>query len=364
MKYSRSILFIVMCMIVSSIASAQSSQRFTASKSNEYGLVYTLPLTEVDITIETEHTRETPGEFYNYARRHLGITDAIVEPSTSVTVKSVTISTHGVANPENRWIAEFKGGNGTFMLLSDDGIPVAINTEENQAFNTQLTLPVAESLQPTILETEVARQAMTQDMIRSSSISKRAELAAQRIFELRDMRNDILSGDTDNPPADGQAMQLVLDNLAGQEAALTAMFAGTKQNWTSVRTISIRPDSTEIYSEVIARISPFDGILDANNLAGAPLELSLEILDRGTLPLNDKGEPKRFPKGGVAYNIPGNARITISYEGQQIASADVPIAQLGCVFGMDPKLFTDKKTPSLLRFDPSTGAILELAPIQ
>ena len=107
------------------------------------------------------------------------------------------------------------------MLLTADGRPLTINTEE-VAEQAQPELPTAQAAAPTPLETEAARQAMTQDMVRSSSVSKRAELAAQRIFELRDMRSDLLSGQSDNPPADGQAMQLVLDNLAGQEAALTA----------------------------------------------------------------------------------------------------------------------------------------------
>ena len=45
--------------------SAQTSQKLTAGKANEYGLIYSLPLTGVDICIEAELTREEPGEFFN-----------------------------------------------------------------------------------------------------------------------------------------------------------------------------------------------------------------------------------------------------------------------------------------------------------
>lgn len=349
---------------VSAIAAqAQTTQRLTATKANEYGLIYSLPVTDIDITVETSHIRRTPGEFYNYARRHLAIDDAIREPSTTVEVSSVTITTNGVANPDNKWLVQFKSGSTPFMLLTPDGIPLTVNSE-TVAESESPELPEAQPMKPSILETEISRQAMTQDMIRSSSTSKRAELAAARIFELRDMRSEILSGQSDNPPADGQAMKLVLDNLAGQEEALTAMFAGTVQKWTTVSTISLRPDSLGVDGEIIARISPFDGVLDADNLAGAPLTVSVSVTGRGTLPANEKGEQKRFPKGGFAYQIPGTALVTVSYDGHEVASKEVSLAQLGVTFGLDPGLFTDKKAPSQLRLDPATGAILLLGPAE
>lgn len=350
------------CVIVVS-ANAQTTQRFTASKSNEYGLVYSLPLTELDITVETRHTNRQPGEFYNYARRHLALSGAITEPSTEVEIASVTIVPRGVANPDNQWMVQFKSGSTPWMLLTADGRPLTINSD-TEAELPEVTLPAAQPRKPTILETDVARQAMTQEMIRSSSLSKRAELAAARIFELRETRGDLLSGQADNPPADGRAMQLVLDNLASQEAALTAMFAGTEQTWTTVSTLTVRPDSSNLQNEIIARISPFDGVVDADNLAGSPLYLSITVNSLGRLPVNDKGEEKKFPKGGVAYQIPGTATVSLEYEGRVVASQDVSLAQLGVTFGIDPALFTDKKEPSQLRFDPVTGGILLLGPAE
>lgn len=346
----------ILALLSLSAASAQNTQKFTAAKASDYGIVYSLPVTELDITVEAEITDRRPGEFHNYARRHLGITDAVTAPSQEITVKSVVITPRGVADPDNRWLAQFKNGSSPFMLLTPEGIPLTLNTDVPAAVPST-ALPVARPAQPTILQTDAARQAMTQDMIRSSSTSKRAELAAQRIFELRDTRSDLLSGQADNPPADGQAMKLVLDNLARQEAALTAMFAGTGQTRTEVRTIAVRPDSLGLVDEVIARLSAVDGILDPDNLAGAPLTVSVDVLELAQLPLNEKGETKRFPKGGVAYTIPGRALVTVSYEGREVARAEVELAQLGVTFGLEPGLFTDKKAPAMLRLNPATGAI-------
>jgi hypothetical protein len=45
----------------SSTATAQTTQRLAATKANDYALVYTLPNTTLDITIETEKTVVKPG---------------------------------------------------------------------------------------------------------------------------------------------------------------------------------------------------------------------------------------------------------------------------------------------------------------
>lgn len=358
----KTILTIAAATLAAFASFAQTTQRLTAGKATDYGLVYNLPVTALDITIEAELTETEPGEFYNYANRHLGITDAIRQPGRSARVVSAIIASHGEPDEASQWLVQFKSGTSPYIVLNEQGVPVSVNAEP-AAEATAPALPVARDAAPSPLETEAARQAVTQDMTRSSSVSKRAELAAQRIFELREMRSDLLSGQSDNTPPDGRAMQLVLDNIAAQEAALTAMFAGTEKKRTVVRTLSFVPDSTDIDRMVLARISAVDGIVDADNLGGAPLTLSMRVDRRAELPLTDKGEPKRFPKGGFAYNIPGEATITLSYDGETVATATLPLAQLGTTFGIDPSVFTDKKAPSALQLDPATGAVRSLEPV-
>lgn len=342
-------------------AAAQASHKITAGKANEYGLAYTLPSTVLDLYIEAELTSEQPGDFHNYAGRYLGTDNAIHEPSRSAKVKSVTIVPRGIASDADRQLAEFKPGSSAFINLTPDNLPLAINTDEVYAAPVPM-LPLAQPAPPSPLEGKAASEAVTADMARSSSLPKKAELAALRIFEIRETRSDLLSGNADNPPADGAAMKLVLDNLAAQEAALTAMFQGVRSTGTIVRKVSLEPDSAE--SVVVARLSAVDGIIDADNLAGAPITAEIELLEEGTLPVDEKGTEKSYPKGGVAYAIPGTARVTIYYAGNKVVQTTVPVAQYGVVFGLDPKLFTDKTQPYKAIFDPATGAVTTLAPIE
>lgn len=340
-------------------AAAQKTEKLTASKGNDYGLVYTLPKTAIDITVETETTVKARGEFANYARMRLGIDNAVTEPSTRVTVKSITIGTRGVPDSDNRWIAQFKPGSTVSILLDEGGIPLAINADAVDGAQPR-ELPKAVPMPVSPLDKPVAQQVLTQEMIRSTSLSKKAELAAQRIYELREQRNELISGNVDNMPADGASLKVALDALAEQEEALTAMFAGTTLTGTQVSTFSFVPSSHEVADSVVARISPVDGITDSDDLRGIPLTVSIRVISRGELPVNDKGEAKKFPKGGVAYNIPGAAEITVSYGGKVMGTKTVDLAQLGTTFGIDPDLFTHKKSPMQATFSPITGALLSL----
>lgn len=196
-------------------------------------------------------------------------------------------------------------------------------------------------------------------MLQSQSSAKRAELAAKRIYELRQSRSDLITGQADQMPPDGTAMQIVMDQIGAQEAALTAMFVGTEQRETAVKTFTYIPHD-EVTRYVLARVSALDGIVDSDDLSGDPITLSLNITDRGKMPVNDKGETKEFPKGGVAYCIPGAASVKISFRGETCWEGSMDVAQYGIVFGLDPKMFTDKKAPAYLLLDPVTGAIKEL----
>ena len=343
-------------------AAAQKTEKLTASKGNDYGLVYTLPKTAVDITVETETTVKARGEFANYARMRLGIDNAVTEPSTRVTVKSITIGTRGVPDSDNRWIAQFKPGSTVSILLDEGGIPLAINADAVDGAQPR-ELPKAVPMPVSPLDKPVAQQVLTQEMIRSTSLSKKAELAAQRIYELREQRNELISGNVDNMPADGASLKVALDALAEQEEALTAMFAGTTLTGTQVSTFSFVPSSHEVADSVVARISPVDGITDSDDLRGIPLTVSIRVISRGELPVNDKGEAKKFLKGGVAYNIPGAAEITVSFGGKVMGTKTVDLAQLGTTFGIDPDLFTHKKSPMQATFSPITGALLSLEPL-
>lgn len=347
--------------IASQTVQAQTVQKFTTGNAGEYGLSYSLPNTALDITIETELTVKKPGEFYKYARRYFNITDPITKESASARVKSVVVSTHGVAAGDQNYLVDFKAGKAPFMMLDQSGFPRAINTETLYTPAATI-LPSAMAPQPTPLEGAAARQALSEEILQSQSTAKRAELAAAQIFALRQSRNDLITGQADQMPPDGRAMELILNNINAQEAALMAMFTGTTQTWTQVKTVTYTPDGDKDSEtrRVIARVSPVNGLVDADDLSGSPVYLSLKVVERPEIPLNAKGQPTEIPKDAFIYRIPGKVSVSVQWDGHTLTESSFDMAQYGIIFGLKPNLFTDKKAPAYAIFDPATGAIVEL----
>lgn len=352
------LLALTLCATLSS--TAQVTQKLTAGKSNDYGLIYSLPVTVLDITVEVERTVKEPGEFYKYATKYLNENNPVTARSQSWQVKSVKVNPRGVPNQEERYLMTFKGGAAPYIIMDENDLPIAINTENIPAVNAPV-LPQPVEAKPTPLQTSAARQVITEEMLQSQSIAKRAELAAAKIYELRQSRNDLITGQADKMP-DGNAMQIIMDQLAAQEAALTAMFVGTEQTSTAVMTYTYTPGD-DVSRHILARVSALDGLVAPDDLSGDPITLNLKVTERGKMPVNEKGEPKTMPKGGVAYCVPGTAHLSVNYNGKEFWSGSFDAAQYGVVFGLDPKLFTDKKAPAYLLLNPATGGIKELGTV-
>ncbi len=344
---------------------AQQTQRLTANKASEYGLQYVLPATTMQVTLEAGCTESIPGVFADYAKTLLN-EEPIMREEKVWTLVGAELQCGAQTAGEERFLVQFKNNSPVTMELSAEGFPLAVNTENGRKFVTRPTTTLtAKAATPTILEGNVARQAVTAEMMRATTLSKKAQLAAARIFEIRGIRSAILAGEADGMPQDGQAMRLVLDNLEAQESALTAMFVGTHKTYTEVRTYQVSIPEDNKSNIVVARLSPSQGLLDADDLSGNPVYISFTDIMKAELPVNEKGVTKTFPKGGLAYRIPGAVNVSLTYQGETILTErDIPVAQLGVVFGLDPSIFTNKKAPGYVQFDPLIGSIVEIGNVE
>ena len=157
----------------------------------------------------------------------------------------------------------------------------------------------------------------------AGSVTRQAEVAARQIYKLRETRMDILSGEADNMPPDGEAMKIVLQQLTDQEQALTALFVGEKHRKTTFHETRIVPDD-DLDREVLFRFSEKLGLLDPDDLGGTPIYLSLHAINRAPALDPKEAEKKEKAMKGIIYNVPGKVvladgtthegSITIVYE--------------------------------------------------
>ena len=254
---------------------------------------------------------------------------------------------------------KFKPGSNPFVTLNKQGVPLAINADVDTEISEIPERVLPPDSKPSILADDAYLKSLPGELLVSDSTAKKAEIAASLIYKIRESRTNLITGEADQMPPDGAAMKLTMEHLDKQEEALTALFLGTTTTTNVIKSVEYRPGK-DVSNEVIARISNLNGIVDKTDLSGAPLYLSLSVVERATLPVNEKGETKKLPKDAVVYNIPGKAQVVIKFRGNTMFDDKFEMSQYGVTFGADPALFSDKKAPCYLIYRPETGSVLEL----
>ena len=338
--------------LIAFTAAAQRTQKFTADRNNEYGLTYKLPTTRVRILATAIKTVRKAGPYWQYAKKYLGTSDVITADSQTWELTGASMTTYGVPDDSQQFLMQFKGGQAPFIMKTTDDLLLSINSEN--------TVPLSATVgRETVLDANNYLSSLSGDILASESLSKRAELAAQQIYKIRQSRTDYATGEADTMP-DGAALKLIMQQLDEQEAALTAMFVGTTSTSTASHAFVFNPGTEDVDNAVAFRVSDENGLVDKSDLSGEPVYLTMRVTERGKLPVNEKGETKKLPKDAVIYRIPGKAQFTLAYKGKTMAQSSFDLAQLGIDFGLDPDLFSNKKQQSYIKLSPATGAVVEL----
>jgi hypothetical protein len=292
MKINRNIATVALALaasMTSAPAFAQATQKFTAAKHNEYGLTYSLPTTMLKAVVTVEHVERKAGPFYKYAKKYLGTTDVITEDSQSWNLLDAKMYTYGVPYTDNQYLMQFKSNASTFIMTTMDGLLLSVNTENVQEPEV---LPQSEKADDSLLDNNNYLKQLPGELLASESTSKRAEIAAQMIYRLRESRSSYALGEADQMPPDGEPLRLIMKQIDEQEAALTALFVGTEKRSKEVTTVDYTPGTDDVTDEVILRLSDYEGVVSKDNLSGSPLYLSMKITEKGELPVNEKARRK------------------------------------------------------------------------
>lgn len=358
MKIYRSLLTLLAAALMLP-AGAQQTKVLTAEKHNEYGLVYNLPKTALQVTVTACKKTRIAGPYAKYAKKYIGTDRVISDNSEFWTVSDVKIVPYGVADTETQYLMQLKPGSTTYIGVADDGMLLSVNAEP---VRTQLKDLSGSRLPESTPDCTEYLQYVDEDFLGSQSSAKQAEMLAASLLEVRDSYVQLTRGTADNMPTDGKQLELMLNSLKAQEDALTNAFTGVEYESVETRVYTYLP--AENGREILFRLSDFAGFVAPDDYSGEPFYITTKIVREGTIPTDANGEEKKFPKDGVVYAIPGTAGITLSFKGSTLVKKEFEFAQFGTVFGLDPKLFTSRKEPSYAIFSDVTGGVLEIGTVQ
>ena len=213
-----------------------------------------------------------------------------------------------------------------FVFLREDGLIVSIIAEQESEVRAELIIPSGVSA------SENPRRYLSQETLMAGSSAKLAELVARQIFDLRRSRSDILSGEAESMPPDGNAYNVVMGEIDRQEKALTELFAGSLETEYFTKTVVVVPEQNNIDRQVIARFSEKLGVVDVDNLAGEPIYLSLtNKTPKVDMQLSAKELQRLESKlsEGIVYNIPAKADLAIEFKNRVAKNMEVDVVQFG-----------------------------------
>ena len=146
-----------------------------------------------------------------------------------------------------------------------------------------------------------------------------AKIAADRIFELRAARQDLILGEYGDGVY-GAGLEAALKEIERLESAYLQLFYGTRIVTTTTHRLYM-PVSADAPTSVVARFNSEEGLLAKDNVAG-------DIVMVAITP-SDMKYPASNPKGSVAYRYANNATVVVSLAQEVLATRVLPIYEFG-----------------------------------
>jgi len=332
----------------------------SATKSTDFGVTYFLPKTVLAVEVNYNKITQKAGLYAKYAEKYLGLKEqsVVFEDQVYYTLNTINVESRGVVDKDASYLVEFKSKTTSpFVYLTADGLICTINADYTPEFvNDNKTTVASPALEQSTIS---AHSIYTEEYLQAGSVSKMAEVAAKQIYKLRESRTDLLTGDAENVPRDGEGMKILLANLEAQEKALVELFTGTTSVESFDSKFEIEP-LTNIDKEVLFRFSKYLGIVDKDDLSGSPVYINIKNLENTEN--QEMVDPKRKTKEtqSIVYNIPGKAAVEVFYGVNSLYRNNLPVVQFGSKQILASSLFDDKKVPVKIYFYPETGAVKQI----
>ncbi len=340
---------------LTSCASRQATVTpYVAGEQSTSGVVYYLPKTQLRIHFIISEEQFEPGPLVAYASRYLGESYA-TQPTTRYQIERVAMHAHGVPDTTQSYLIQSVATPSVEQLvaLTPDGLLYSLH---GKAYKPTTTDYLADY--PKGVIQQEASQALPQEYALATSRAKQAEVVASRLFELRERRVELLSGQVETMPCDGPALKMVLDGLDKEIAALQALFAGRTSKRYYEEIVDV-PIDDPVSQQVVARFAPQYGLVDKEDLSGAPIYISVEALNHPA-PQSDAELHKLTKSTALRYIEPRRARVSLQLpERNQAIMLELSVAQWGRTAILEHKLGADKlgQLPYTIYFDLTSGSI-------
>ena len=356
----------------------------------EDAIIYGLPKTALNISVEVEEIHKQKGPFYKYAKKYLGTNNVIKSDVTEYRISKIKIGTFPVSDSSNFYAVIPGEESGLhYITLTSQGFIAGINLDNLQIEQLEQKqeeiylseknnekLNYAEFSVNSIRETkydtlykEVYQDSVfvTKPIIKKKMVfktpEKQAKELADQIFLLRDDRNALLKGESDGGKIpEGSALKIMIEQLNKLENEYMNLFTGRSLSIKKFYNFKYIPENKNFKEEkILFNFTKSKGI--DTHIEDAEMPVILELFPDNTFSPIAKfsnillSEDKKKQKG-IYYRIPGNAQIKIMLGNKIITQKKITIAQYGTINYLPASIF---KKDVNIEFYHETGALKKIS---
>ena len=323
---------------------------------NGRGLIYSLPRNVLHVQVHVNKTTYTPGPYASFAKKLLGVEQAILEPSTLYTITEVAANTSVEADPNALFCAYGKPqrgrrtidyfslcASGLVLPIDQPRIETATQNKVAQAPNTSAGItdmspsPFLAETQNTIYsknngDNELNRAPVLKNIIVERNLAEKAKEAADFIFMLRQKRLEFLTTDPETPFT-GDALRAAFDEINRLEHAYVSLFVGYTESCSEIHTFSYTPTKAEGESDILFRFSKNRGIVGVSDFTANPVLLSITP---DSIPVSHReiaeavnGLKAKKRNMFVHYRMPNMATISLSEGKTELLTTRKSLYQYG-----------------------------------
>ena len=340
-------IFFSFCFLTTTHAKTKISPVENKPIKNGTSIFYALPKNELNIKIKTIHTWHKKGPFYRYAGRFLAEDNIITEDHDFWSIKSIDIENNSIIDTTQIFqIKPSKNSIAQLITLNQKGIICSINSNEKLSEHTKEENFFVKHNSPNF---NFDKSVLGEEALIANSTAKMAELAAKQIYQIRENRILLLTGDLDFP-SDSESLKILLDEMNKTEQKLLELFIGKKIEETYTKEISFLPKSNT--DEILIRFSDEIGLVAKDDLSGEPIYIKVS-----SAKTNLNLHPKKKEKNGLHYRFPATADISIYNASTVFIDARYTIAQFGDILILPQTLL---KNRNQIIFDENNGQLIQI----
>ncbi|MDR3246537.1 MAG: DUF4831 family protein [Prevotellaceae bacterium] len=311
----------------------------------ENSLVYALPKTSIEISVEIKKDKYIPGPYVRYAEEQLSVEGVSAREDVSYSIGKISMKP--VVEADYAYLYSMPAGDktaidATFLSLSSEGLIFSLSDPKEVIVDLSSSTPKNYQLYPdrlpsSPLETQsefmmeriktdsgFINVPFKQSIVEKKDPQSKAEEAAKFLFELRQRRFELITGDLSYSFS---GMKEALREINKLEKEYLSLFIGKHFVESRVYKFYITPEKAlDKKSYPVFHFSESDGALSESSRTSTPV--ILHIIPSGKIN-NVEGVKTKTKIASIYYRIPETVTAQLFFGTKEVCNGRMQIYQMG-----------------------------------